>query len=90
MDIDQRRVLWPQLLDLIFNQPPEGVSVSSFKQQGTQVTLKGNAPTHRDVFNYRDILKESPVIADVVTPRLGAGGQGFTFTVTLQEGAVLE
>ncbi len=94
-EIDKQRVHWPQLLDLMFNQKPQDVDVTSFRQNEDEVTLAGRAKAHEDLFGYRDILKRAKFISQVVVPSIGAGsGTGdevsFTFKLGLQRGVPVE
>ena len=83
-ELDQRRVQWPELLDLIFNQPPEGVTVSSFKHTEGRVLLEGEAPATDDMFLYKEILLESIVVFDAEILKVGGVGPiTFQMTVTL-------
>ena len=90
-EIGNENIRWPEFLDLMFNQVPPGIFVTSFRQTGTNVTLSGRAPTPRDVFDYRDILIESPFVTQVIVPSIGAAPNGeevaFDFNISLQSGA---
>ena len=67
--IAEQRVDWPQLLDLFFNETPPGGSVTSFRQNGDEVSLSARAKEHRQIFDYRDILTTSPYVEQVTNER---------------------
>ena len=91
-EVGKQRANWPHLLDLIYNQPPADVTVSSFRQSESTVTLAGSAPTRQEVFGFQDLLNESPLIEEVAVPTLGAAGAGleFTFKIVLRKGVNVE
>ena len=92
-EIDNKRINWPQLLDLYFNQTPKGVSVDSFQQNGSEVSLLGVGPSETEVFEFRDILRNSAFVSDVTIPSLTAdagGGVAFQFKLSLLLGVAVE
>ena len=91
-EVGKQRANWPHLLDFIYNQPPADVTVSSFRQSESTVTLAGSAPTRQEVYGFQDLLNESPLIEEVAVPTLGAAGAGleFTFKIVLRKGVNVE
>ena len=93
-EINTRRIRWPELLDLIYNSGSSGVTVLTFEQSEQEVTLRGLATVHQEVFTYLDALVESPFISQAVAPDVGRdpGSEkvSFTFVLTLEKGVTLE
>ena len=93
--ISRMRVSWPQLLDVIFNQVPEGVSVTSLRPSATEINMTGTAAEHSDILAYRDALTESPFVAQVIVPTIGVDpgeskNKSFTFKITALTGVAVE
>ena len=92
-ELNNQRTDWPQVLDLIFNNAPDGVTVKGFQQAETVVTISGLAQEHADVLEHQFMLNESPLTSKVIVPAIRAAtGDSWTFTVqiSLNKGSAVE
>ena len=93
--ISSQRAAWPQLLDLIYNQAPPGVSGITFRQSVDMVTLSAQAQANSQVFEYQQSLSQSPFLDQVrvqsnnAIPEKG-GARSFSLDLTILRGMAVE
>jgi len=67
-DIQNKFVLWSEVLTDLMNSIPQGVYFQSFSGQGSQITISGFAPTREGFLNFEESLKKNKRFYDVYSP----------------------
>ncbi|MFH0768720.1 MAG: hypothetical protein V1932_04035 [Chloroflexota bacterium] len=79
---------WPQILSAFLKSKPEGVELSSLKQEAGLINANGTASNYASLLQYRSTLLGSPAISQIVSfnSRVSDGSISFSLSVEIAGG----
>ncbi|MFH0768214.1 MAG: PilN domain-containing protein [Chloroflexota bacterium] len=75
---------WPQVMAALFQSKPQGVNLSSVKQDGTRVDATGTTSDYAALLGYRRVLLASPAISQIVSLKSEKAETSISFALTVE------